>query len=83
MPPRNIFLVQSSDSHSYGEAVGNPFLESSMQEEYNSILENQTWDLVTLPSERKIVRYRLVYRTKSVEDGQICRYKDRIIYKGF
>jgi hypothetical protein len=38
-PPRNIFLVQSSDPQSYGEVVGNPFLESAMQEEYNSLLE--------------------------------------------
>jgi hypothetical protein len=69
MPPRNIFLVQSSDPQSYGEAVGNPFWESSMQEEYNSLLENQTWDLVPLPSGRKLVRCRWVYRTKSAVDG--------------
>jgi hypothetical protein len=39
-PSRHRFLVQSSDPQSYGEAVGNPFWESSMQEEYNSLLEN-------------------------------------------
>jgi hypothetical protein len=69
MPPRNIFLVQSSDSHSYGEAVGNPFLESSMQEEYNSILENHNWDLFPLPSGSKLVRCKWVYRTKITVDG--------------
>jgi hypothetical protein len=40
MPPRNIFLVQSSDPQSYGEVAGNSFWESAMQEEYNSLLEN-------------------------------------------
>jgi hypothetical protein len=39
-PSRNIVLVQSSNPHYYVEAAGNPFWESSMQEEYNSILEN-------------------------------------------
>jgi hypothetical protein len=82
-PPRHIFLVQSSDPQSYGEAVGNPFWESSMQEEYNSLLENQTWDLVPLPSGRKLVRCRWVYRTKSIADGQISRYKARLVAKGF
>jgi hypothetical protein len=77
-PPRHIFLVQSSDPQSYGEATGNPFWESSMQEEYNSLLENQTWDLVPLPSGRKLVRCRWVYRTKSVAHGQISRYKSRL-----
>jgi hypothetical protein len=56
MPPIDIFLVQSLDPQSYGEAVGNPFWESAMQEEYKSLLENQTWDLVPLPSGRKLVR---------------------------
>jgi hypothetical protein len=33
MPPMHIFLVQYSYPYSYGEAIGNPFLESTMQEE--------------------------------------------------
>jgi hypothetical protein len=54
LPSRHLFLVQSSDPQSYGEGAGNPFWESAMQEEYNSLLENQTWDLVLLPSRRKL-----------------------------
>jgi hypothetical protein len=82
-PSRHIFLVQYSDPQSYGEAVGNPFWESTMQEEYNSLLENQTWDLVPLPYGRKLVRCIWVYRTKSAVDGQISRYKSRLVAKGF
>jgi hypothetical protein len=69
MPPKHIFLVHSSDPQSYGEVVGNPFWESSMQEEYNSLLENHTWDLIPLPTGRKLIRCRWFYRTKSVVDG--------------
>ena len=54
-----------------------------MQEEYNSLLENQTWDLVPLRSGRKFFRCRWVYRTKSAVDGQISRYKARLVAKGF
>ena len=54
-----------------------------MQKEYNSLLENQTWDLVPLPSRRKLVRCRWIYRTKSAVDGQISRYKSRLVAKGF
>jgi hypothetical protein len=82
MPPRNLFLVQSSDPQSYGKVVGNPFWESVMQE-YNSLLENQTWDLVPLPSRRKLVRCIWVYKTKSTVDGQISIYKARLVSKGF
>jgi hypothetical protein len=54
-----------------------------MQEEYNSLLENQIWDLFLLPSGRKLVRCRWVYRTKSTVNGQISRYKSRLAAKGF
>jgi hypothetical protein len=83
LPSRNLFFVQSLDPQSYGEAARNPFLESAMQEEYNSLLENQTWDLVPLPSRRKLVRCRWFYRTKSIVDGHISIYKARIFSKGF
>jgi hypothetical protein len=83
LPSRHLFLVQSSDPQSYGEADGNPFWESTMQEEYNSLLKNQTWDLVPLPSGRKLVRCIWVYRTKSAVDGQISRYKSSLVSKGF
>jgi hypothetical protein len=54
-----------------------------MQEEYNSLLENQTWDLVSLPSNKKIVICRWVYKTKKAVDGQERRHKERLVYKGF
>jgi hypothetical protein len=83
MPPRHIFLVKSSYLQSYGEAAGNPFWESTMQEEYNSLLENQTWDLVPLPSGRKLFRSIWVYRTKRTMDGHVRRYKVKLVSKGF
>jgi hypothetical protein len=76
-------LVQSSDPQSYGKATRNPFYESAMQEEYNSLLENQTWDRVPLPSWRKIVKCRWFYKTKSTLDGQISRCKANLVAKGF
>ena len=39
--------------------------------------------MVPLPSRRKLVRYRWVYRTKSAVDGQLSRYKSRLVAKGF
>jgi hypothetical protein len=53
-----------------------------MQEEYNFLLENQTWDLVPLPFGRKLVRCKWVYRTKSEADGNISRYKASLVAKG-
>eukprot|EP00253_Pinus_taeda_P021852 PITA_21852 len=76
-------LVQFSDPWSYAEAARHPSWESAMEEEYNSLLENQTSDLVPLPSGRKLLRCKWVYRTKSAVDGQITRQKARLVAKGF
>jgi hypothetical protein len=54
-----------------------------MQEEYNSLLENQTWDLVSLPFGRKLVRCKWVYRTKRTVDGKNRKYKARLVSKFF
>jgi hypothetical protein len=56
MFPMHFYMVQYSDPHNYNEVVGNALWEATMQEEHDSLLENQTWDLVPLPLGRKIVR---------------------------
>jgi hypothetical protein len=52
-------------------------------QEYNSLLENQTWDLVPLPTGRKLARFSWVYQTKSTANEQVSRYKVKLVSKGF
>jgi hypothetical protein len=54
-----------------------------MQEEYNSLLENQTSDLVPIHSIRKLFRCIWVYRTKRTTYGEISTYKSRFVAKFF
>ena len=35
-----------------------------MQEEFKSLQDNETWEFVPLPSKRKLVQCKWVYRTK-------------------
>lgn len=51
--------------------------------EYESLLENETWDLVDLPRERKAVGSRWVFKVKHHSDGQVERYKCRLVAKGY
>jgi hypothetical protein len=76
-------MVQSSNPHTYIEAVGNPLWGASMQEEHDSLQENQTWDLVPLPPGRKLIRCKWVYRTKREAYGHVSMYKARLVAKGF
>jgi len=53
-----------------------------MEEEYSSLMKNNTWDLVHLPKERKLVQCKWVYCTKFVVDGSIDKYKACLVVKG-
>jgi len=54
-----------------------------MQEEYNSLLENHTWDLISLHSDMNFVRCIWAYMTKKETYGHVRRYKVVLIAKGF
>jgi histone deacetylase 1/2 len=54
-----------------------------MQEEYNSLLENQTWELVPLPLDRQLVICRWVYKTKNAANKLVSKHKARLVVKGF
>lgn len=51
--------------------------------EYESLLENETWDLVDLPKGRKAVGSRWVFKVKHYSDGRVERYKCRLVAKGY
>ena len=53
-----------------------------MEEEMDSLMHNQTWDLVRLPAGKTTLKNKWVYRLKE-EDGGKQRYKARLVVKGF
>jgi len=60
-------LSQVSDTHdteTFEEALVHLDWDTSMNEEYRSLMENDTWDLVPLPKGIKLVRCKWVYKTK-------------------
>jgi hypothetical protein len=81
--PIHCYISLAADPHSYTKATGNPFWEAAMDEEYNALMENQTWDLVPLPKGRKLVRCRWIFRTKMATNGEISKYKSRLVAKGY
>ena len=51
--------------------------------EYESLMENDTWELVDLPEGRKPIEYKWIFKVKRGSDGDIKRYKARLVAKGF
>ncbi|CAI7753896.1 unnamed protein product [Closterium sp. NIES-54] len=68
------------------EALSGPNAEKwkqSVKEEYDSLLENETWELCELPPGKKAISSKLIFRHKYGPDGELTRYKSRLVAKGF
>ena len=57
--------------------------QAACLQEYNSLLENGTWELVDLPPGRKAIGHKWVFKIKLHADGTIDRYKARLTAQGF
>jgi hypothetical protein len=51
--------------------------------EFNSLQANDTWDLVSLPTGRRALTSRWVFKVKRDEMGKVDRYKGRLVARGF
>ena len=56
---------------------------NAMKQEYEALMNNKTWDLVSLPPNRKAVGCKWVFRVKENADGTVNKYKARLVAKGF
>ncbi|GJP37861.1 hypothetical protein CLOM_g22265 [Closterium sp. NIES-68] len=80
------FTTLPSDPATLHEAWTGPLKakwKPSTDEEFNSLIENETWDLVNLPKGRRAIGNKWVFRTKTGADGEVERYKSRLVAKGF
>jgi len=54
-----------------------------MIEELDSIEKNDTWRLVQLPTDKKYIDVKWVFKTKLKPDGQVAKYKAMLVARGF
>ncbi len=57
--------------------------EIAMQEEYDSLVVNNTWTLVPFPKGRKPISCKWVFKIKHGVDGEVEHYKARLVARGF
>lgn len=61
-------LSSFSDPQTVEEALSTPYAKQwrqAMDEEYNSLMKNNTWSLKNLPSDKKVLPSKWVYKTKT------------------
>ena len=77
----------ASEPRSFTEAVNHPEhskqWEQAILDEYNSLVKNKTSRLTTLPANRKAISCRWVFKHKTDENGNVVRFKARLVARGF
>ena len=75
-------VSKNHDPETFTEASENLDWDAAMDEEYHSLMENDTWDLVPLRKGRKLVRCKWVHRSKYASDGSVERLKAMLVSLG-
>lgn len=65
------------------EAMADPNWRTATEAEYNAIVTNGTWELVRLPVGRKPVTCKWIWKVKEDQNGNVARYKARLVARGF
>ncbi|RVW15239.1 Retrovirus-related Pol polyprotein from transposon RE1 [Vitis vinifera] len=76
------YLISTTPT-SVPEALQLSHWKQAMTDEYLALLRNNTWDLVPLPTDRKLIGCKWVFKVKENPDGTINKYKACLVAKGF
>ena len=57
--------------------------KAAADSEYESLMKNETWTLLELPSGRKPIGCKWVFKVKYGNDGNVERFKARVVAKGY
>lgn len=80
------FLAMNEEPQTYDEAINSIDKDkwiAAMDDEYNSLLRNNTSILVDKPSNQKVVDNKWVFKVKQNPNGSIERYRARLVGRGF
>ena len=78
--------ISSNDPCTVKDALSRPDANDwklAMQEEYEALMANNTWELSDIPAGRKPIKCKWIFKTKRNHIGEIDRYKARLVIKGY
>lgn len=82
----NIAKGELVEPRNYNEAMLSPQKTEwigAMHDEMRSLSDNNTWELVELPNDRRAIGCKWVYKIKTDATGAIQQFKARLVAQGF
>ncbi|KAJ0801006.1 putative RNA-directed DNA polymerase [Helianthus annuus] len=76
-------LFTNTDPSTYQEACKETKWKEAMDMEMESIIKNDTWELVDPPKGQTPIGMKWIYKTKYDEHGNISKHKARLVVKGY
>ncbi|KAI0519436.1 hypothetical protein KFK09_006884 [Dendrobium nobile] len=67
----------------YNQASKAAHWRQAMTDEFNALLKQNTWSLIPAPSNKPILGCKWTYKTKLLPNGQVDRYKARLVALGY
>jgi hypothetical protein len=91
LQPRQLFNLSASTAapplsplpSSYRQALKDPNWHAAMLDEFNALIQNDTWSLIPCPAGANVVTGKWIFRHKLKSDGSLERYKARWVVHGF
>ncbi|KAM2856343.1 hypothetical protein PS2_000709 [Malus domestica] len=76
-------IKDMDEPSTFRKAYTIPQWQNAMQEEFDALKAQGTWELVSPPQNRMVIRSKWVYKIKKNSDGSVARYKARLVAQGF
>ena len=81
-----VYITQDEDPSTFTKALsGEDAIKwmKAMEAEMDSLHKNEAWELTELPPDRKAVGSKWIYKKKKHADGNLERYKARLVAQGY
>lgn len=78
-----MFAATNTDPIYFEDAVKSEKWRHAMDVEMEAIEKNGTWELIDLPEGGKKIGVKWIYKTKFDENGEVTKYKARLVVKGY
>ncbi|KAJ0808457.1 putative RNA-directed DNA polymerase [Helianthus annuus] len=76
-------ITKNNEPTSFKQTVQEQHWRDAMQSEIKALEENRTWTIEDLPSGKRVIDSKWVYKTKFKPNGEVERYKERLVAKGY